>query len=131
MAIALKAYAAVALTFLILDGLWLGVIARDWLAKQLGALKRDRFLLVPAVGFYLLYMAGLVMFAVLPAVGSGGWMRAGLLGGCLGLVAYGTYDLTNLATLKNWSRAMTVVDILWGGAVSAATAAGACFLVML
>jgi uncharacterized membrane protein len=79
----------------------------------------------------LLYMAGLVMFAVLPAVGSGGWMRAGLLGGCLGLVAYGTYDLTNLATLKNWSRAMTVVDILWGGAVSAATAAGACFLVML
>jgi uncharacterized membrane protein len=121
----LKAAAAAGVILLVLDALWLGVIARDWLAGQLGPLRREKFLLAPAILFYVLYAVGLGVFAVAPAMEDGGWMKAAMLGGFLGLVAYGTYDLTNLATLKSWPLPMTIVDMVWGSVVSAVSAAGA------
>ena len=121
----LKAALFAGLILLVLDALWLGVIARDWLAGQLGPLRREKFLIVPAILFYVLYAVGLGVFAVVPAMETGDWIKAAMLGGFLGLVAYGTYDLTNLTTLKNWPLPMTIVDMVWGAAVSAVSAAGA------
>jgi len=123
-----KGALAAALILGVLDALWLGVIARDWLVQQMGELRRADIQWVPALGFYVLFSLGLGFFAVAPALESGDWLKAALLGGCLGLVAYGTYDLTNLATLKNWPMAMSLVDMVWGTVLSAASAAGAVVL---
>lgn len=125
MLLLLKAAGLAGLIVLVLDGLWLGVIARDWLAGQLGELKREKFLLVPGLLFYVLYSAGIAVFAIVPAMEEGGWQKAAMLGAFLGLVAYGTYDLTNLTTLKNWPLPMVIVDMVWGAVLSAAAAAGA------
>jgi uncharacterized membrane protein len=125
----LKAAGLAGLIVLVLDGLWLGVIARDWLAGQLGELKREKFLLVPGIMFYVLYSVGIAVFAIVPAMEpameDGGWQKAAMLGSFLGLVAYGTYDLTNLTTLKNWPLPMVIVDMVWGAVLSAVAAAGA------
>jgi uncharacterized membrane protein len=125
MLLLLKAAGLAGLIVLVLDGLWLGVIARDWLAGQLGDLKRGKFLLVPGVLFYVLYSVGIAVFAIVPAMEEGGWQKAAMLGAFLGLVAYGTYDLTNLTTLKNWPLPMVIVDMVWGAVLSAAAAVGA------
>lgn len=120
-----KGAAAAAVILAVLDALWLGVIARDWLVQQMGDLRRPDIQWLPAVGFYLLFSAALGVFAVAPALEGGDWVRAALLGGFLGLTAYGTYDLTNLATVKGWPVAMTLVDMVWGAFIGAASAAGA------
>lgn len=124
----MKGALAAGLILGVLDGLWLGVIAREWIFRQLGELRRTDVQLVPAVAFYLLYSAALGFFAVSPALQGGDWMTAAMLGGFLGLVAYGTYDLTNWATLKNWPVPMSLVDMVWGTFLSAASAAGAVLL---
>lgn len=111
----------------VLDALWLGVIARDWLVQQMGELRRTDIQWVPAVAFYVLFSVGLGVFAVAPALESGDWLKAAVLGAFLGLVAYGTYDLTNWATIKNWPVPMVFVDMAWGAFISAASAAGAVF----
>lgn len=120
----LKGAVAAGVILAVLDVIWLGVVARGWIAGQLGPLMREQILFVPAVAFYLLYSAGLGFFAVAPSLETGDWMRAAMAGAFLGLVAYGTYDLTNFATLKNWPLPMVIVDMMWGAAVSAASAAG-------
>ena len=112
----------------VLDALWLGVIAREWIFQQLGDLRRPDVQLVPAAAFYLLFSLGLGVFAVAPELESGDWLKAAMLGGFLGLVAYGTYDLTNWATLKNWPVPMSLVDMVWGSFLSAASAGGAVLL---
>lgn len=112
----------------VLDALWLGVIAKDWIMQQMGDLRRPDVQVVPAVAFYLLFSVGLGVFAVAPALETGDWLKAAILGGFLGLVAYGTYDLTNWAVLKGWSVSMSLVDMVWGAFVSAASAAGAVLL---
>jgi uncharacterized membrane protein len=109
----------------VLDALWLGVIARDWLVQQMGELRRTDIQWVPAMAFYILFSIGLSVFAVAPALPTGDWSKAAMLGGFLGLVAYGTYDLTNWATVKNWPVPMVLVDMVWGAVLSAASAAGA------
>lgn len=121
----LKGAVAAGVILAVLDLLWLGVIARGWIAGQLGPLMREDILPVPAVLFYLIYAAGLGFFAVAPSLASGDWMRAAMAGAFLGLVAYGTYDLTNLATLKNWPAPMVFVDLAWGAVLSAVSAGGA------
>ena len=123
-----KGALAAALILGVLDALWLGVIARDWLVRQMGELRRADIQWAPALGFYILFSAGLGFFAVAPALEGGDWLKAAMLGGFLGLLAYGTYDLTNLATLKGWPAAMSIVDMAWGTALSAASAAGAVVL---
>ena len=120
----LKGEVAAGVILAVLDVIWLGVVARGWITGQLGPLMREQILFVPAVAFYLLYSAGLGFFAVAPSLETGDWMRAAMAGAFLGLVAYGTYDLTNFATLKNWPLPMVIVDMMWGAAVSAASAAG-------
>src|SRR4051812_8152233 len=95
----LAGYGASALVFLLLDGLWLGVLARKTYEVEFGALLRQQPNMIAAVLFYALYLLGVQVFAVLPGAEHGSWQRALILGAMLGLVAYATYDLTNLATL--------------------------------
>jgi len=121
----LKSAIAVGAILAVLDLVWLGVIAKDWLAKQLGPLMREKIMPAPAILFYLLYAVGLAFFAVQPSLGDGDWMRALGVGAFFGLVAYGTYDLTNLATIKGWPAPMVVVDLVWGAVLSGVSAAGA------
>ena len=123
-----KSALAAGIILAVLDLVWLGVIAKGWLAGQLGPLMREEIMPAPAIVFYLLYAAGLGFFAVMPALGEGAWVRAALTGAFFGLVAYGTYDLTNLATLKNWPLPMVIVDLVWGAVLSAVSAAGAVLL---
>ncbi|RTL93038.1 DUF2177 family protein [Ancylobacter aquaticus] len=108
------AYASTGLVFLALDALWLGFMASRVYRPLIGDLMAEQPNWPPAVLFYLLYVTGVVVFAVQPALASGRWTTALMLGAFLGLVAYGTYDLTNHATLRNWPAAMTAIDLAWG-----------------
>jgi len=115
----LTAYLVAAVAVVAADMVWLTLVAYQFYRDQLGPLLADPFNLPAALGFYALYLVGVVVFAVAPALNSGRWVRAPLLGALLGLVAYGTYDLTNLATLRQWPLALTVVDMAWGMTLSA------------
>ena len=115
------AYGTALLVLTVLDGLWLGLVARDFYQREIGALMVSDVRKVPALLFYLGYPMGLVLLALTPRPDS--LAQALMRGALMGLVAYGTYDLTNLATLKGWSARMAVVDTAWGMAVSAAAAA--------
>ena len=120
------AYAASGAVFLAADFVWLGWMGPRLYRPALAPLLADGFRLAPAVLFYLLYLLGLTVFAVEPAVRAGVWHKALLPAALFGLVAYGTYDLTNQATLRLWSTTVTVVDVAWGAAITAlAAAAGA------
>lgn len=112
------AYAATAVVFLGVDYIWLSR-AMGFYRNSLGDLLAEKPNLPAAAAFYLIYFVGIVVFAVMPAARNGGWASAILLGGLLGLVAYATYDLTNLATLSRWPLAVTVVDMVWGTFVTA------------
>ena len=118
-----KAYAFTLVVFFGLDLVWLGVVARSFYASRLGDLLRDNINYLAAGGFYLAYVAGIVFFAIAPALAEGSWGRAALNGALLGLLAYGTYDMTNIATLKDWPVAMSIVDMAWGGVVTCVSAA--------
>ena len=117
-----KAYIATLVVFFGLDVLWLGVVARTFYASQLGGLMRDNINVAAAGGFYLAYVAGIVYFAVAPALVEGSLARAAVNGALLGLLAYGTYDMTNIATLKDWPVTMSLVDMGWGGLLTSASA---------
>jgi uncharacterized membrane protein len=118
----LIAYAGALVFFLAADLFWLGLLMTDTYQAWLGPLMREQPLLLPAAVFYLLYPAGLVVFAVRPALERPGWARAAALGAFLGLLAYGTYDLSNLATLRDWPWQLTLVDMVWGAALSCGSA---------
>jgi uncharacterized membrane protein len=116
-------YLTVAAIFLVLDSTWLG-LSHDVVYKQhLGGSMLDMFRPVPAALFYLLYVAGVVFFAVDPADRTGRVSTAAARGAFFGLVAYGTYDLTNAATLTLWSNFVTVVDMVWGTVATALASA--------
>jgi uncharacterized membrane protein len=91
--------------------------------QRLGELLAPEFRLAPAIGFYVLYLFGVTWFAIAPAMTDGGWRKATLNGALLGLVAYGTYDLTNQATLRIWPVLVTLLDLLWGAFLTATSAA--------
>jgi len=120
------AYAAALVVFLALDAVWLSTMAQRLYRPAIGHLMRDGFALAPALAFYLLYLLGLVVFAVLDGLARGRATVAGARGALFGLVAYATYDLTNQATLRDWPWAVTLVDLCWGTAASAVAAAAAC-----
>ncbi|WP_226501608.1 DUF2177 family protein [Pseudomonas sp. MWU16-30322] len=113
---ALIAYGATLVVFLLLDGIWLGVLMAPTYRELLGSLMLEKPLLLPAAVFYCLYVFGCVQFVVLPAV-SLQW--AATRGALLGLVAYGTYDLTNWATLRGWSVQVSLMDWAWGAFATA------------
>ena len=117
-----KAYLSTLIVFFGLDLLWLGVVARGFYSTQLGSLMRDNINFVAAGGFYLAYVAGIVFFAVAPALTEGSWQKAAMNGALLGLIAYGTYDMTNLATLRDWPLTMSFVDLAWGGFITCVSA---------
>lgn len=118
------AYGATALVFLVLDAIWLTLMIDRVYRPGIGHLMLDQPNLVAAVPFYLLYVLGIVVFAALPGLRAQEWMTALWMGALLGLFAYGTYDLTNLATLRGWSVSMSIIDMLWGSVVTAAAATG-------
>jgi uncharacterized membrane protein len=113
------AYVIILVAMAALDGCWLGFVARGFYQRSIGHLMADRVNVAAALAFYLLYAGGLTYFAVRPMLEAGDWRSGALRGGLLGLFAYLTYDLSNLATLKGVPISFAVVDILWGGALSA------------
>jgi uncharacterized membrane protein len=122
------AYLATGIAFLTVDAIWLSTMADMLYRPLLGDKLAPQFDMAPAVVFYLIYIAGIVFFAVMPALDGEGLGKAALKGAILGLVAYATYDLTNQATLKDWPLSVTLADIPWGAFVTA-TGASAGFLV--
>ena len=116
------AYAATAIVFCALDFLWLGFVAKGYYQSQVGTLLLDKPNLPVAALFYALYIIGVLVFAVLPALDAGSWGKALLQGALFGLFAYATYDLTNLATLKGWSAGLAMLDLAWGAIVTGASA---------
>jgi uncharacterized membrane protein len=113
------AYVATAVAFMIMDFGWLSLTAARLYRPILGPLMADQLDVGAAVAFYAIYLGGLVVFAVRPALKSRRWEVATLFGVLLGLVAYSTYDLTNQATLRLWSIKITLADLAWGMTVSA------------
>lgn len=100
--------------FFCIDMVWLGVVAKGFYRRHLGPLLSPKVNWMAAILFYLLFIFGLLVFIVRPAVLAGAPGRAFLLGALFGLIAYATYDLTNLATVKDWPLLVTVVDLVWG-----------------
>ena len=123
------AYVASATVFLILDFIWLSATTSTFYRPQLGELLSEKPNLAIAAIFYLVYVVGVVVFAVMPAYAAKSWLTALGLGALLGLVAYGTYDVTNLSTIKGWPVMVSVVDLAWGVVVTA-TASVAGFIAM-
>lgn len=119
----LTAYIATALAFLCVDAIWLSTMTSQLYRPLLGDILRESFALAPAVFFYLIYVAGIVFFAIRPAFAGGGIATALLHGAAFGFCAYATYDLTNHATLKDWPLAITLADLAWGTFVTATSAA--------
>jgi uncharacterized membrane protein len=120
-------YGAALLVMGVLDALWLGLIAREFYRHEIGSLMAPQVSILPAALFYLGYPAGLVALALQP-LPDDIWMAA-WRSALLGLVAYGTYDLTNMATLRDWSPTLTLADMAWG-AFASALAGTAAFAVM-
>jgi len=116
------AYGSTALVFLALDAVWLTTMAERFYRPAIGHLMMDKPAFGPAIVFYLMYLVGVVVFAVAPALASQRWQTALGLGALLGLLCYATYDLTNQATLRDWPLRVTLVDLAWGAFVTAAAA---------
>jgi uncharacterized membrane protein len=98
------------------------VIARTFYRDQLGSLMRSDVNWIAAITFYLIFIVGLVVFVVVPAVDADSWLRALGYGAFFGFVTYATYDLTNLATLRDWPLTMTLVDLAWGAVLASSVA---------
>ncbi len=114
-----------------LDLLWLGVVMKDFYQSKLGHLLSAGVSWPAAIAFYLMYALGVMYFASYPAFAQHSLVRALTTGALLGLFAYATYDLTNIATLSSWPLSVTVVDILWGGVITAAVSCAGYFLLGL
>ncbi|MEN8614925.1 DUF2177 family protein [Dehalogenimonas sp. THU2] len=111
-------YVITLVIFLGIDFLWLAVISKNFYREHLGNLLKDSFNLAPALIFYFIYIVGLMVFVIIPAIDADSLLRAAGLGVLFGLVAYATYDLSNLATLKGWPMTVVVADLLWGMFIS-------------
>jgi uncharacterized membrane protein len=113
-------YLAALATLAVLDALWLGVVSREFYKARLGQMLLDQPLWWAAILFYLIHAAGVAVFAVPPAMTAGTWTAAVLYGAFFGFCVYAAYDLTNLATLRGWPMAVSLVDLAWGAVVTAA-----------
>lgn len=105
--------------FFAIDMIWLGLVAKDFYRNQIGFLLKENVNWVAAISFYLLFIIGVVFFVVMPALEKGSLMYALLVGALFGFITYATYDLTNLATTKDWPLLVTLVDLAWGAVLSA------------
>jgi uncharacterized membrane protein len=120
------AYIATLIVFLALDAVWLTTMAQRLYRPGIGHLMREGFAPAPAIAFYALYVAGLVVFAVMAGLDRGRATTAAWRGALFGLVAYATYDLTNQATLRDWPWSVTFADLAWGASASALASAAGC-----
>jgi uncharacterized membrane protein len=107
-------YVACLLVFLTVDFIWLGWVAQPFYQRQLGELLSQRVNWSAAIGFYLIYIVGLMIFCIVPALNRTSLINAMVLGGLYGFFTYATYELTNYALIRNWPAALVPVDILWG-----------------
>ncbi len=114
-----KLYLIALPVFFAIDMIWLVLVARNFYQKHIGFLMKPDIGWVAAGIFYLLFIAGLVTFVITPAVEKHSWVHAVVFGAFFGLITYATYDLTNLATLKDWPVLVTVIDLIWGMVLSA------------
>ena len=118
-------YLAIFLTMAAIDMVWLRVIAVSWYQQGMGPLLAESPNLFAAIAFYTIFPLGLMIFAVLPAESGASLVKVMGMGALFGFFAYATYDLTNLAVIKNWPVGLTFLDMAWGTFVSGiATAAG-------
>jgi uncharacterized membrane protein len=117
------AYLASLALFVVADMVWLGAMASRLYRPTLGDIALSNVNLAPATAFYIFYPLGLLIFAVLPALKSGSVSVALLYGALFGFFTYATYDLTNQATLRNWTFRLTLIDVAWGTTLAAASAA--------
>jgi uncharacterized membrane protein len=105
-------------TFFVIDMAWLVLVARKFYSEHLGFIMKPDIGWTAAILFYLLFIAALVIFVIAPAVEKHSWVHALIYGAFFGLVTYATYDLTNLATLKDWPVLVTIVDLIWGSVLA-------------
>lgn len=115
-----KLYLSTLAVFFVIDMIWLGLAARGLYRKYLGFLLSPSPNWTAAILFYLLWVAGLLVFVVVPGLQAGSVKKVLLLGALFGFLTYATYDLTNQATLKDWPLTITVVDLLWGTTLATA-----------
>lgn len=124
----IKLYLITLPIFFGIDMIWLGFVAKNFYSKHLGYLMAQTPNWTAALIFYLLFIGGLVFFVIAPALEKNSWQYALGTGVLFGLMTYATYDLTNLATVKNWPFIVTVVDLVWGMALSASVSVVSYFL---
>ena len=120
----IKLYLLTVPIFFLIDIAWLGYLGRGFYKKQIGFILSDQVNWAAAIAFYLIYIVGILVVAVLPALEQGSFRRAVVWGALFGFSTYATYDLTNMATIKGWPLAMVVVDILWGTLLCTLVAGG-------
>ncbi|MGW8123668.1 DUF2177 family protein [Roseivirga echinicomitans] len=119
----LKSYLLTTIVFFAIDLVWLGVVAKNLYNRHLGSLLADQVNWTAAIIFYLLFIVGIFIFAIAPAVHKESLRHAVMMGALFGFFTYATYDLTNLATLKDWPIKIVFIDILWGSVLTAAVSA--------
>jgi uncharacterized membrane protein len=113
-------YAVAVVAFTVLDLIWLGTVAKDLYAAHIGHLLAPKANLPAAVAFYVIFLAGLVYFVIHPAIAEGSWTKAAVAGAAFGFVTYATWDLTNLAVLKDFPLSIVPIDMAWGTFLAAA-----------
>ncbi|MEI6411570.1 MAG: DUF2177 family protein [Bacteroidota bacterium] len=124
-------YALTFAVFLLIDMAWLGLIAKGLYQKYLGGFLSEQVNWTAAIVFYLLFVAGVFIFAIMPSVEKGSVVSALVLGALFGFFTYATYDLTNLATLKNWPINIVFIDILWGAVLTSIVSTAGFYIVKL
>ena len=115
----LKMYSIAISVFFVIDMIWLGLIAKPFYSKHLGFLMKSEINWWAALLFYFIFIAGLVTFVLYPALKENSWHYALMYGAFFGFITYATYDLTNLATIRDWPLVVTIVDLLWGTILAA------------
>jgi uncharacterized membrane protein len=119
------------IVFLAIDAVWLLVISKNLYSKEIGHLMAERALLLPALIFYLLFVVGVLIFSVIPGYEAQSVSKTLMLAALFGLMTYATYDLTNLATLRDWPIKITLIDIVWGTTISTVTGLAGFYIAQL
>ena len=127
----MKTYSVAFVVFLVIDLLWLGLIAKNLYQKELGFIMAESPNWIAAGIFYLIFIVGLVFFVINPALAKDSWKYALLVGLFFGFITYSTYDLTNLATLKDWPLKVTLIDLVWGSSLGASVSTITYFIVKM
>lgn len=122
-------YIIALVVFFVIDIAWLGFVAKNLYQKYLGHLMRPKTNWPAAIIFYMGYIAGLIFFVINPALQKGSYLYALVVGAIYGLITYATYDMTNLATLKDWPLLISIIDIIWGTVLNALTALISFFII--